>query len=313
MKKYLHGEFSPKKLNMLEKDLNKMYARYKKLKTITPITIIFSVIAYGVGCAFALRYVEFLNEYMNYDSFFLFSGLQKLVDGFYFKGDSNYQFFISIVLLLVMNIISLIASIIVITLLNIIKNTTVAIKSIKPLYDNDQVEKIKILIKRAKEIEFYNGGLINGRHSFLKELGLAILADLIAVLISVFFGLNDNRLPAIIFFGGLFFIILLIVTTIPFFFYYNLGVVGFNQKFGNYSKKVYEIKTILDNWWLELDPAEKTRRIKALEKEHTSHRTTYSTLGYIPDTKTTSSLPDDHGPLATATNCGMPPIDVNGM
>lgn len=307
MKKYAHGEFSSEKLNAIEKDLNRMYGRYKKLSVITPATIIFAVITFGIGNSFALRYMKCLGEYLydsiDYSDFFLFADLQRFFDRFCFGEDGTLKSFAPALAFLTMVIISLIVSIIFITLVNLIKNIVVKVKPIKPLPDNDTVKKIKTLIKRAKDIDFYEGGLINGRYSVVKELGLVLLADVISIAVLVRFGLWTGSVAEVTFFAGLCFIVLLVVTPIPFFLYYNFGIVGCNQKFGKYNKKVYCIEKVLDNWWVEIDRNERIRREKARENISV-YTPTYS----FTETKTTSDVPE-YGPYGTATNAGMPGRD----
>lgn len=296
MKKYMKGEFSTKKLNALEKDLNKIFARNKTSKTITFIFMFFSFLLFGFLNALTLRYISF--ETIDYSNVFILSELQELIDPLY----DNVKLLVTIVLPFAVALVVGIFMAILIILMHVIKNIFVTGKSAETVTVLDNIDKIKQLIEKSRNFKNYYFDPFDWRIMVTINL-LPVAFMFILLIIKDPSSFKSTSLMTIFCYVGI-----TIVSDIPFCIYLS-ATHYVNSSLYNYSKKIYSIEKILDKWWVETDASEKAKResLKEYEAKKLAERALLNKV-----TKATEKTPE-HGPLATADNCGMPPIDVSDM
>ena len=316
MKKYLQGEFSTEKLRKAESAINRYYSRTRLNRLFVFIIACFYSIIQGIGYSLSMRYVGDFNTAFSFDKFIILKDLQAILDKWFFNGPEILQLAFPILLMIAVSIVSYIAASLFSVVINLIKNLLFTGLLVIRISDKDPSEKIKKLIKRTKKIRKVGDPEV-------PTAVVVILSYLIATAYPVYTGLEyldeitpENMLPLLLLAGALI-VVMTLFGTIPLYLSY-LGVTLVNSHFySKISSKLYDIEKVIDKWWVETDPEEKRRREKQAEearntpKYSSSYISTMAKVYSREQRESSSSSYPDHGPYATATNCGMP--DIFGM
>ncbi len=315
MKKYLNGEFSTEKLRKAESAINRYYSRARLNRLIVFIITCFHCLVQGIGYSLSMRYVGDFNTAFSFDKFIILKDLQSILDKWFFKDYGILDLAFPILIMIAVSIISYLSAVALSVILHLIKNLLFTGLLVIRISDKNPPEKIKKLIKRTEKI---------------RKVGdpdvpfpvVVILSYLIAVTYPVYTGLeyldeitSENILPLLLLAGALI-VVMTLFGTIPLLLSFY-GVTLVNSSFYyKISGKISPIETKLDNWWVETDPQEKRRREQKAEESRSSKKYSDSYLStmaraYVREQSGSSSSSSDHGPYATATNCGMP--DIFGM
>lgn len=315
MKKYMHGEFSTEKLQKVESALNRYYKRVRLNKLVVFIITCFYCLIQGIGYSLSMRYVGDFQEAISFDRIFLLSDIQSFLDKFIIKGYGILNLLFPILVMIGASIVSYITTSLVSVVLNLIKNLFSVALPVRRISDKNSAEKIKKLIKRIKKI----------RKIGTPEVPTAVVAVfsyLIAAAYPIYLGLEyfgeitPDSLLRLALLTGMILVVMTIFGTIPLSLSF-FGVTVINSSFYNrISDKLYPIEKVLDNWWVETDPEEKRKRERDAEERrqkryNDSYIATMAKVYAREQRESSSSSYSDHGPYATATNCGMP--DIFGM